>query len=445
MNASLYRSQALLATKILPINSIQPPPSADLLEWFKQQPSDFPESGNLLTAAEALRRSKYPIAFPTETVYGLGADATRSEAVQGIYKAKQRPADNPLIVHFSTSGQLERFLQNEKQQSGPQIPTIYKALIDKFWPGPLTILLPVPSNSSLAPEVTHGLRTFGARVPSSPLARLLIALADRPIAAPSANASGKPSPTSAEHVLRDLSGKIELILDGGPSAVGVESTVVDGLSDPPAILRPGGIGIEEIRACGGHWGNVVVGYQDSSHSQSTNQEGVKESAPRAPGMKYRHYAPKAKVILVEAAIIDSEVKARSIIQEDYLNRMGIQEAKVGLIRTRAWRKGLGLETVQNGDQGDSQPGTMLDIFQSAKLSTPNGIEVLDLFIGPRAEDVARGLFSALRYFDEAEVDAIIVEGIPDAEGDIAAAVMNRLRKAAEVVGDCNTSSSTISS
>lgn len=241
----------------------------------------------LRDAAARLAKGDFPVGFPTETVYGLGADATSSKAVKGIYSAKGRPSDNPLIIHICDLEMLSS-LTSEK------IPQIYVPLIMKFWPGPLTILLPNPKVSKLAPEVTAGLKTFGVRMPDSTLALSLIKLAGVPLAAPSANTSTKPSPTTAQHVLGDLRYKIEIILDGGPCQVGVESTVVDGLCDPPLVLRPGGVSLDSIKACPG-WAGVQKGYRDSSE--------VGQDAPRAPGMKYKHYSPKAAVFLFEGAFV----------------------------------------------------------------------------------------------------------------------------------------------
>ncbi|KAL1998791.1 hypothetical protein VTN02DRAFT_5558 [Thermoascus thermophilus] len=245
-------------TRILTVQRLSKGPEAgqSLSEWWAAERSrGTPEAAAIAEAADALRTSDVPVAFPTETVYGLGADATRSTAVRGIYRAKQRPSDNPLIVHVDSLSMLRRLLHPATTPAGPVepdgIPPIYTPLIERFWPGPLTIILPNPPGSLLAREVTSNLPTFGVRMPSSPLARLLIHVADRPLAAPSANASTKPSPTTAQHVYHDLHGRIDLILDGGPCGVGVESTVVDGLTDPPVILRPGGIGIEELRSCPG--------------------------------------------------------------------------------------------------------------------------------------------------------------------------------------------------
>ncbi|KAF2158026.1 translation factor [Myriangium duriaei CBS 260.36] len=353
------------------------------------------DAEGLLQAVTLLQHSSIPVAFPTETVYGLGADATRSSAVRGIFAAKQRPSDNPLIVHIASLHQLRSLLLGSASSlpyplpasTLDPIPQIYIPLIRRFWPGPLTILLPVPASSPLAPETTAGLSTFGARMPRNILALALIHLADRPIAAPSANASTKPSPTAAEHVLHDLRGRIELILDGGPCDVGVESTVVDGLCDPPVILRPGGVSLAEIRTVPG-WEKCGIAYEDRA------LPGAKEG-PRAPGMKYRHYSPKAKVVLFEAG---------TELSEEHILRAAGNEGRVGVL-------------VLPSEDG-------------------NSITSLDTYIGPGTKDVARGLFSALRDLDRRDVDIIFVEGVEEGqdereEGDIAAAVMNRLRKAAE--------------
>lgn len=415
------------------------------LEDWTIQLASTQDAENMRNAAHQLQHSEVPVAFPTETVYGLGADATRSAAVKGIYRAKQRPSDNPLIVHIASLNQLRRLLQPNVTSSIPNedpIPEIYHTLIKRFWPGPLTILLSNPEGSVLAPEVTAGLNTFGARMPRNLLALALIKLADVPVAAPSANASTKPSPTAAEHVLHDLNGRIELILDGGPCDIGVESTVVDGLSSPPSILRPGGIGLDQIRSCPG-WEDTVIGYQDVS------EKGTK---PRAPGMKYRHYSPKAPVILLETG-------AEAPVSGDFSRHLGSRRA-LGLVRTKTWQKIVASEQSQisqnsrsdadapqqspqvNGQCcGDSAIADMLqesaiqESLPAEKLSLHDdagAFDVWDMQIGPDTRSVARGLFSALRHLDQKDVDAIIVEGIDDDEGDIAAAVMNRLRKAAEI-------------
>ncbi|EEP76124.1 hypothetical protein UREG_00973 [Uncinocarpus reesii 1704] len=434
-------------TRILSVQSLNVPgqSNADSQQrWEEEVRRDSLEAQALLEAAEALRTRDVPVAFPTETVYGLGADATRSAAVQGIYKAKQRPSDNPLIVHVHSREQLEGLLQPPKcpksqqttAQSSSLIPPIYEPLIQRFWPGPLTILIPNPPHSPLAPEVTSNLSTFGVRMPSSSLARLLIRLADRPLAAPSANASTKPSPTTAQHVYTDLRGRIDIILDGGPCGVGVESTVVDGLSQPPAILRPGGVGIEEIRSCRG-WEDVRIGYKDGALQGRT--------APRAPGMKYRHYSPKAKVVLFE-----SGQPMSSVIERILREQASSSPIKIGVIRTRTWEKGLAMpvdrvspeslnghrDTSLGLDDTPSPPDTQIQQLsvlssESKSNSPPCAMDMIDISLGADTHSIARGLFSALRSLDAHNVSTIYVEGIPETEGDLAAAIMNRLRKAAE--------------
>ena len=418
------------------------------------------DAQHLRRAAEQLKTSDIPVAFPTETVYGLGADATRSAATKGIYKAKQRPADNPLIVHFASLEQLRALLRpkndgttsNEPTTPTTEdpIPRIYHSLITKFWPGPLTIILPNPPHSPLAPEVTAGLTTFGARMPRHPLALALIRTSGVPIAAPSANASTKPSPTAAEHVAYDLDGRIETILDGGPCDVGVESTVVDGLSSPPLILRPGGISLESLRECAG-WEGTQIGYKD------TSEKGTK---PKAPGMKYRHYSPKATVVLFESG---KKAPVWSDMAQ-YLTATGSK--KLGVIRTKRWSvdvAGADGPVVQNNTEESksasqtngneskaspspsSIPGGFAGMLQTIhKQHVQRSVEthsvansqmdftLLDVGLGTDTADIARGVFAALRDLDRQDVDAIFVEGISDEEGDVAAAVMNRLRKAAEV-------------
>ncbi|KAL4807286.1 telomere recombination-domain-containing protein [Aspergillus unguis] len=414
-------------TRIAPVIRLNTngPGKQSLAEWWaSEQKQRTPEASAIAEAAELLRTSDIPVAFPTETVYGLGADATRSDAVQGIYKAKQRPSDNPLIVHVDSLETLERLLNPPPNEPCPTkvpqnvIPPIYKSLIERFWPGPLTILLPNPSGSKLAPEVTSNLTTFGVRMPLSPLARLLIHVADRPLAAPSANASTKPSPTAAEHVFHDLQGRIELILDGGPCGVGVESTVVDGLSNPPSILRPGGVGIEEVRACPG-WENVTLGYHDGTFD-------VKE-VPRAPGMKYRHYSPKARVVLFEPGSSLEGVEEH--VKHD-LEDTAVGAHSIGIVRTQTWKTGLQLlSSTDIGKTAKAVPYLVGNLVGFSVSIGDQTKEVFDCHLGSDVKDIARGLFAALRAMDEKEVDVIYVEGV-SGQDDLAAAVMNRLRKAA---------------
>lgn len=419
----------------------------DLIDGWDIQYAEGNHTENLRRAAEELINTDTPVAFPTETVYGLGADATRSSAVKAIFAAKGRPADNPLIVHIHSLSQLRTLLSGEETSTDgtlgtkmDPIPAIYRPVIERFWPGPITIILPTPDNSILAPEVTAGLPTFGARMPRSILALSLLRLCGRPLAAPSANASTRPSPTAAEHVYDDLEGRIRTIIDGGPCEVGVESTVVDGLSSPPSILRPGGITVEQLRQCPG-WENVVVGYKDSPEGAA--------SKPRAPGMKYRHYSPKARVVLFEAGAGQPSVEELKEMK------------KIGFIRTTNWLPAPGPEFLQSSSFGASKhsngtlranPSTSTHDTASARQSNllrsviqhriphaehygsaSSDIDVWDINLGAEIEDVARGLFSALRELDKKNVDIIYVEGIDDKSGnDIAAAVMNRLRKAAEI-------------
>ena len=230
------------------------------------------------TAANLLLQGEV-VGMPTETVYGLAANALSGEAVEKIFRAKGRPQDNPLIVHIADFDQIYDLC--------PAVPPQAKALAEAFWPGPLTMI--VPKGDCIPDEVSCGLETVGIRLPSHPLARDLIRTAGVPLAAPSANTSGRPSTTTAEHVLHDMDGKIAAILDGGPCGVGVESTVVTLALDKPRLLRPGGITLEQLRSV---LGEVEV---DRALYEKIGDD-VKVSAP---GMKYRHYAPKAPVTVCE--------------------------------------------------------------------------------------------------------------------------------------------------
>ncbi|CAD6504205.1 BgTH12-05939 [Blumeria graminis f. sp. triticale] len=437
------------------------------------------ENGGILQeAARQLQTFQSPVAFPTETVYGLGADATNSQAVKGIFRVKGRPSDNPLIVHVCDlvmlrdiliPGYAAKFDKGLPLPSDP-IPDIYKPLIQRFWPGPLTILLKVPPESQLAPEVTAGLPTFGVRMPDSTLALSLISLVGKPLAAPSANASTKPSPTMAHHVLQDLDGKIDLILSEGACAIGVESTVVDGLCEPPAILRPGGVSLDEISECAG-WNHVVKAYKDKS------ELGAK--APRAPGMKYKHYSPRAPVILFESEpshtiLSDSDYQSKGPVPEavkevlnSYFHDLDLSQMssiirKVGIISTKYWNfcgetdsitQSLPLNYLKTSDIEASakiptnysiQQGELRQFLDQAFNTTSpsknsgNSIapeKIADfskISLGSDSKFIARNLFAALRDLDQIGVDVILIEGIKDV-GDIAAAVMNRLRKAATIV------------
>ncbi|TCZ71047.1 threonylcarbamoyl-AMP synthase, partial [Paenibacillus albiflavus] len=242
-----------------------------------------------LQEAAAMLRAGETVAFPTETVYGLGADATQTEAVRGIYAAKGRPSDNPLIVHIADRSQLDEWISGVVDERIEQ-------LLAQFWPGPLTVILPVQPNK-LSPLVTAGLSTVGVRMPDHPIARELIRLAGCPVAAPSANSSGKPSPTRAEHVREDLDGRIGGIVDGGSAGVGLESTVVEWSQGALHILRPGGITAEALRAAL----RCVEVIAPAAGGESAAEAELAAKTPRAPGMKYRHYAPRGRMWLVDGA------------------------------------------------------------------------------------------------------------------------------------------------
>jgi L-threonylcarbamoyladenylate synthase len=432
--AGATSQDASISTEVLPVNSLiarLPSWSAleDPLKCHRRSAHQLPQEPlkNLERAANQLSSPEpHLVAFPTETVYGLGADATRSACVRKIYWAKNRPADNPLIVHIASLKQLSDL-------TGEVLPSIYEPLVKKFWPGPLTIILPLPDPSPFAPEVTHNLKTFGVRMPATPLARLLIALSGRPIAAPSANTSKRPSTTTAQHVLEDLDGRVAIILDGGPCGVGVESTVVDGTCNPPAILRPGGVGIEDIRALGGEWEKIVIGYNDVKKHVEMNGEG-----PRAPGMKYKHYAPKGALHLFEdvPTAANAEWRLAQILPD-----FGLPEVpSVGVIRvTSSWGKWLGndvfFDTFTIGEIFHLKKSAIFPAAEGAYCyigRTP--IRMYDMELGPGVEDVAREIFAALRACDELACDVIIVEALPEGTGaeanGLATAVMNRLRKAA---------------
>ena len=319
---------------------------------------------NIQTAADLLHQGEV-VAFPTETVYGLGANALSDAAVQKIFTAKGRPADNPLIVHIGSCSLLPQIVAD--------VPPQAQALIDAFWPGPLTIVL--PKTDALSNLVTGGLSTVGVRQPAHDTALALLQTANLPIAAPSANLSGRPSPTTAQHVLDDLSGKVAAVLDGAHVAIGLESTVIDCTVTPPVILRPGGITAEQIATI---IGNVVVS------KSPTNTE----DTPKSPGMKYTHYAPQAPMTLV----IGDTAFFQSII-----NRAREQGNRVGILVCEEHR----------------------DIYQADEIVTCGSRE--------DSATTANRLYHALRTFDAQAVDIIYAE--PYAETGLGTAIMNRLRKA----------------
>ncbi|CEP63971.1 threonylcarbamoyladenylate synthase LALA0_S09e06678g [Lachancea lanzarotensis] len=356
--------------------------------------TDVETERNLKEAAKIIRETNNTVGFPTETVYGLGGSSLNDQSVLNIYKAKDRPSDNPLISHVSSIDQLNRKIYGQQQVDdiSQNIPTVYRGLTDKLWPGPLTILLPVPKTSTLSKLTTADQPTFAVRIPSNPVARALIALSDTPIAAPSANRSTRPSPTLASHVYHDLKGRIPLILDGGPCSVGVESTVVDGLVSPPLLLRPGGFTWEQIREMGGDdWTNCKF------ENNKTVAAGEKV---RTPGMKYRHYSPQAKVILFAPQKNDLNLSHRLEIVKDVIEQHAQDVRKYAILSTFIFPKGL--------------------------INDPRCIHKS---LGKDSSEIQANLFAALREVDEMDdIDIIFVEGMNE-EGE-GLAVMNRLKKAA---------------
>ncbi|MBT2215321.1 threonylcarbamoyl-AMP synthase [Virgibacillus dakarensis] len=318
--------------------------------------------------AAALLKNGEAVAFPTETVYGLGADATSETAVAKIFQAKGRPADNPLIAHVATKEQLEKLVS--------AIPPFVDKLIDAFSPGPLTYVL--PSNGRCAENVTAGLSTIGVRMPSHPVAQMLLRECDIPIAAPSANISGKPSPTTAEHVWQDLNGKIAGVLDGGPTGVGLESTVIDCTGEIPIVLRPGGTTSEQLEQV---IGRIMV---DPALANT-------DERPKAPGMKYRHYAPEVPMWLVEG----SAKELQTVITREQKNydRIGVMASN-----------------------------------ETASLVTAD--QMIALGAKESLAEIAANLYDALRTFKEGDIDLILCETFPEA--GIGRAIMNRLKKAASV-------------
>ncbi|MEQ6390173.1 L-threonylcarbamoyladenylate synthase [Bacillaceae bacterium S4-13-58] len=333
------------------------------------------DKNNINQAAQHVQMGDV-IAFPTETVYGLGADATNPLAIKKIYEAKGRPSDNPLIVHVAQKGDLLLVAAN--------IPSLAEGIIDAFMPGPLTLIL--PSNGQAAENVTAGLSTVGVRIPDHPVALEFIKACGCPIAAPSANRSGRPSPTTAQHVLLDLDGKIAGILDGGPTGVGVESTVLDVTGEIPEILRPGGVTREEIEKV---IGTIVL-------DPSLTEEKEK---PKSPGMKYTHYAPEVPLYIVDGPFSWVDQKIEELHQQG--KRVGFITADEHLMKI----------------PNDGSPPEDWNVEQ-----------ILSYGSSKRPEDIAKNLYSTLRSFSRERVDVILCE--PVSPVGIGVAVMNRLEKAA---------------
>ena len=321
-------------------------------------------------AAEIIRRGGL-VGMPTETVYGLAANALNEEAARSIFAAKGRPADNPLIVHISTMAEIHDLIEGE-------LPPMAKALAEAYWPGPLTMIL--PRSKKIPDVVTAGMDTVGIRMPSNETARALIREAGCPIAAPSGNRSGRPSPTLAKHMIDDMSGRIPMIIDGGPSEVGLESTVLDVTGEVARVLRPGGITPEMIAAV---TGSVEV---DGAVMRPL-KEGEK---PRSPGMKYRHYAPEG-----DLTIVQGEDKA---VAEAICDMYDAYEHGAAILALPGHEHLYGVRKVYPLGSSDS------------------------------VESVAAGLFAALRLLDDDKLEHIFSEAVP-ADG-LGLAVMNRLGRAA---------------
>lgn len=331
-----------------------------------------PEREKVQVAAEFIKKGGL-VAFPTETVYGLGADALNTKAVLALFEAKKRPLDNPPIVHVENINDVYRL--------ATQVPPKAEKLMREFWPGPLTLVF---KHADTVPKVTvAGLDTIAIRMPQHNVALALIKESSCPIAAPSANLAGKPSPTSAKHVFDDLGGRIDAILDGGSTCIGVESTVLDLSVNPPMVLRPGGTPFEALKQA---VGDVKL------HPFVVAEAELPVGTARSPGMRHKHYAPNAKVILVEGAVAAVTAKVKELIA---LYRLGA--CKVGVLATDETRTQYKADVVKS-------------------LGSRFNLAV-----------IAQNLFRLLREFDAEGVDVVIAESVP-AEG-LGLAVMNRLRKA----------------
>lgn len=329
---------------------------------------------NLIEDAAKIIKNSGLVAFPTETVYGLGANGLDENAIKKIFIAKGRPQDNPLILHVSSMEEVEELVE--------EIPEISRLCMERFWPGPLTILF---KKSSKVPElITAGLDTVGIRMPEHSIALELIKTSKTPIAAPSANISGRPSPTSAKHVIQDLKGKVDMIIDGGTTGIGLESTVLDLSGHTPLILRPGGITVEDLRKI---IPNIEV------DSAIINEE--ENLIPKSPGQKYKHYAPKAEMMVFNGEIhriVDNIIAKTKEYQEN--------GKKIGILCSK--------ETIKfYQDIGDTV--------------------IISMGSRERLETIAHNLFNTLRLFDEENVDIILGEGV--GYSDLGMAIMNRMMKA----------------
>lgn len=334
--------------------------------------SEKPEAKTIQKAATIIKAGGL-VAFPTETVYGLGANAFDAKAVLALFAAKKRPLDNPPIVHVAETRDVYKLAEG--------ISTKAEKLMNQFWPGPLTLVF--DRYPALPDVTTAGLETVAVRMPKHKVALALIKESATPIAAPSANLAGKPSPTTAKHVFDDLNGRIDVILDSGPTNIGVESTVLDISMEPPTLLRPGGTSLEALQ-------NAIG--EIKLHPFITAETELPTEKARSPGMRHRHYAPKAQVILVQGVVPAVMGKIKELTTACWM-----QNKRVGVLATdeTAW-------------------AYEADIVKS--LGSRRNIDAM-----------ASNLFRLLREFDEENVDIVIAESVPP-EG-LGLAVMNRLRKA----------------
>lgn len=372
------------------------------------------------TEAAALLKEGKLVAFPTETVYGLGGDAFDPTASKRIYEAKGRPSDNPLIVHIADVSELEKLCVD--------VPQIAYDLAEQFWPGPLTMIL--KKADCIPKETTGGLDTVAIRMPSHPIARQLIIEAGLPIAAPSANASGRPSTTKAQHVIEDLDGRIDMIIDGGSADIGLESTIVDLTCTPAQILRPGYITIEKLR-------NVIhdIAYDPAVLKRVQNDDIV----ARAPGMKYRHYAPKGDLTIFEgepmqviSAIckaagekLETGAKVGILASEEYAGTYRVVLGQYERREDRPWQR----MTQKKWAQDEYGRWIEVEVPEEKNYSDYAGNLFIEV-VGSREneETIAANLFDTLRRYDTLEIPYIFGEAFTS--DNLGAAIMNRLVKAA---------------
>ncbi len=340
---------------------------------------DNPDPAAVARAAECLRRGGL-VAFPTETVYGLGVNALDRDAVLRLFAAKQRPANDPLIVHVASIDAI--------QALAARVPGTVEKVAQRFWPGPLTLVL--PKSKHVPAEVTAGLSSVAIRVPLHPVASALITAAGIPVAAPSANLFSRPSPTQASHVMDDLEGRIDLVVDGGATTIGIESTVLDLTSDPPRILRPGAVTADMLRA--------VLGQVDVSRRSTSAESGSTDPMP-SPGMLEKHYSPRAVLTLFEGDA-NAAVAALAAAARDELSRGHV----VGVIA------------------GEEDRGALASVASVEKVF----LRVIGSHDAPAI--AAARLYATLRELDATGADVILVHGFRD--DGLGAAVQDRLRRAA---------------